>query len=184
MTIILSLFLPLYMAVISRACGGWFRLPGENFLYALPYALPIVAVSNNWIAGALFGIFGVLCATVGKGQANRVFMDLGTWTGPERKPHNYEPFLQWLMPKTKFSDPYKYDYIGLMLVGLAPALVPAVICGFYSPVSGAILALGGVCKSAGYGMGYVFNRRYMTETGEFLTGLFAGLSIALVMLYL
>lgn len=156
------------MAVISRACGGWFRLPAENFLYALPYFLPIWAITHNPYLCAISVIFaGIL-----KGQANREYMDLGSWTSPIRKPHNYSFLFNWL-----HLPPYWHDFLGLTLVGLAPALIPSIMAGYFDPTSGLILAIGGASKS----MAYAFAKKagWGTEGGESLTGAFAGLSIIL-----
>jgi hypothetical protein len=177
------------MGILSRACGGWLKIPGENFLYALPYALPVLALDINWIAKALFVALALAGGTVGKGQANRVFMDLGTWKGTERKPHNYEKLIGGL--KGKIS-PFQYDFIGLLLVGLAPALIPAIICAAYNPVAGLILACGGLYKAVAYFIGIMLWRMGAlknapaafnegTEAAEFLTGVFAGVSIVSVL---
>lgn len=163
--------IPIYMACLSRAAGGWLNIPGENFLYALPYALPFLMfdICPVWVP-----IIAVICAGIGKGQANREYMDLGTWTGPERKPHNYSFLFNWL-----HLPPYWHDFLGLTLVGLAPALIPSIMAGYFDPIHGLILALGGMSKAPAYAIGHLMPK-YQTEMGEALTGFGAGISIILV----
>jgi hypothetical protein len=189
MDVILILAVSFYMAIASRAHGGWFILPGISGLYALPYGLAVyIAHPDPTHLTLILALLAVVLAAVGKNQGNRVFMDLGTWQGEVRKPHNYEKIIGRL--KGRISE-FQYDLIGLTMLGLAPVIGPAVVCAAYSPGAALILAAGGLWKPIGYFVGLCLYRAgwlksapkhwdELTEYGEFITGLAAGVSVGLV----
>jgi len=178
---------------ISRMSGGgWPKLPfgTDQIFYAMPYgAITFLALLST--SGGLFSsypwhiwylsLIAFICAVIGKRQANREYMDLGTWKGVLRKPHRYTAFLGWL--KGRIPE-YVYDWIGLFFVGLAVALVPSVIIAYVNPLAGLVLASGGACKAAAYQIGWKQSKFKPTELGEFLTGVFgyAGIILCYILL--
>ena len=71
----------------------------------------------------------------------------------------------------------------MALTGLVAVVIPSLVIGWANPLSGVLVALGGLCKGFAYMIGWKLFPKPAdsrnTETGEFLTGLFAGIGLGL-----
>lgn len=190
------------MATLSRMSGGMPpKLPFglDQWIYSTPY-LVLMLLSINIFTFKIVGIVLVcwVLAMLGKRQANRVFMDLGSWAEEVRKPHKYEVVIGFLKPKI---SNYWYDFIGLTLLGLATVLAPGIfIITQGHLIAGLILLISGSLKGVSYAVGKIlipngFNRwlrdsKYFkhvhedTQVGELLTGFFAGIGVVISWMYL
>jgi hypothetical protein len=154
-----------YMAFMFRARGGSLLTlprPIEQALYALPYGVIVFLSTGLWYLAVLGWTASTIAVIKGHGHN----MDLGTYT----KDADYE-WYEFLIKKLHGKIPeYWYDVIGISVSGLTYTIVPGLL--MLNP----IVALSGLSKGLAYMIGWKwFNK---TETGEWLTGGFAGALIA------
>lgn len=199
---IICLLLPFLGGFISRWHGGGFVSGSpkilKNAIWAVAFAsssIYALSLNTNLLAAILIGaIAGGVCL-LGKASGHGGGMDLAHNSkepGKGRKPEKVEYLILWLHGKI---NQYTYDAILLAMSGLFAVLGAVIAIGYYSPIAGIILALGGLSKSAAYMIGWGIDSEDLmefggknfnepTEIGEFLTGFFAffGLSIALIII--
>lgn len=162
-----------YMAWLSRMSGGgWPKLPLglDQWCYALPYLLIC------WPVAGLWSILPYICAVMGKRTGHGGFMDLGRW-----KRKRDEERLEFIIRHLKGKIPdSRYDFIGLAITGVSVSFVPVLVLLASNPVHSFVLLVSGAAKAVAYWIGWEFAPN-PTETGEVLTGAFAGLGIALIL---
>jgi len=180
-----TIILAFYLAFASRIHGGLIHMKKgyKNALWALPFG---IATAVIYPVGAVMVIAGLVSFAGGflKGSGHGAFMDLGhnlKEPGKGRTLEKVEHIIYpWLYNRV---SRYWYDACGLALVGLAAVLIPALVIGYANPLSGLLVALGGLCKGFAYMIGWKLFPKpadsMNTETGEFLTGLFAGIGLGL-----
>lgn len=155
------------------------RLSYHPFSFELlDFYIPIIA-----------GLFVLIWSMVFKNTGHGGGMDLShnpKEPGAGRDPEKLEYLILWLhdrMPR------YWYDALLLMIIGFFSVAGAAFAVWWINPPAGAIIALGGLGKPAGYMIGWkVYPRgegmgwkelNEATEIGEALTGLFAYLALGL-----
>ncbi len=156
---------------ISRmAGGGWPKLPFglDQHLYAIPYAAVCYPIAGWWCAAAYVGAF------LGKRTGHGGYIDLGT--SEKVRHHRADIFLEALRGKI---PEYWYDFIGLIITGIAVTLIPGLAVAVHSSLLwGSVLILSGALKAPAYAIGWrmdVFNKGPLDEPtaqGEFFTGFF------------
>lgn len=104
-------------------------------------------------------------------------MDLGLWKEP-RKDEALEFLIKWTKP---YLPQYWYDVLGLSVVGLAAISGGVVALSIQNPLSGLILAIGGISKAPVYMIGHAVSEKRATVIGEVLTGAFAGAALGLAL---
>ncbi|MCC7305831.1 MAG: hypothetical protein IT558_06180 [Alphaproteobacteria bacterium] len=195
-------FVP-YMAWVSRMCGGApppLGRPYTQILYAIPLGL-ICLKSGVFTLAAFAGAY------FGKSTGHGQWMSLAHVI---KKVHE-EPLdfiVTWFWgpdPRVIASDDaqavilsreygltklYWRCVSGLVVVGTAVTIIPALIFGvFVSPVGALLLLISGALKGPAYMIGWkiyptgggsgIPELNQATQIGEFLTGLFTGVAIAL-----
>jgi hypothetical protein len=184
----LILFLILIGALLfgklSRMCGGGSpRLPLglDQWLYAVPYGVVAALAANLWVALGVY-LLAVLAKRTGHGQ----YMDLGTWNTPV-KPERLDPVVSLFYGPDTF-DNYWRDFCGLVVTGAAVSLgafLTLLVTG--TPLLAFGVLLGGMLKGVAYSIGWRFKESLTeyhvepTACGEFLTGFFAGVPLALAL---
>lgn len=183
------IFFSLIGGIISRLDGKYGN--PYNFLFCLPYAaivffglLDTVQCSVNpltlpaqlvcpypWYIWPL-SLLAYVGATLGKSTGHGKFFDLGTWD-KEADDERLEFIIKKLEGKV---STYVYDFIGLVLTGVAVSITPAILLFAISPYASLSLLCGGAAKGAAYAIGWRFSKK-QTEIGEWLTGIFSYLSI-------
>lgn len=184
-----------YGTFVSRWHGGGF-ISGtpkviKNLLWAIPFGAVAFIATHNYI---WWGV-ALLISVLGKGTGHGGGMDLAhnpKEPGAGRKPEKLEYLILSLHGKI---PQYWYDFLLLVIVGLAAVLGAAIAVATVNLPAGLIIALGGMCKAVGYMIGWEFfptkkgsveEFDEATEVGEGLTGLFAytGLALAIILLAL
>jgi len=155
------------MALIYRMRGGLgphITHPIKQVLYALPYAYITYLYVDSFIL--VFISLGLTVLALVKGHGHN--MDLGDW------PHDadYE-WYEFHKPLHGRISEYWYDVIGMCISGLTYTLPSGIIS------LNVWLAISGILKAPAYMIGWKVQGR--TELGEWLTGGFAGLSLALLL---
>lgn len=187
-------------AGLSRWHGGGFIGGSPKILKAFLWSLPFAGIAvfahwgSDWKTLAAIGLGVLAWSMVFKNTGHGAGMDLAhsdKEPGKGRDPEKLEYLILWLhgrMPQ------YWYDFLLLTIIGLFSVAGAAIAVGYVNPWAGAIIALGGLGKPAGYAIGWAVYPEAQgrgwkefdeaTEIGEGLTGLFAfmALGIAGVML--
>lgn len=167
-----------WMAWTSRMSGGgWPKLPAglDQWLFALPYALLLAPLLGWWTVLPYVG------AVIGKRAPNAPWLDLGR--SDKWRETSLTPFIDWLHGRVSEKT---YDFVGLMISGLAAVLAPALallIVG--EPAAACILVVSGALKASAYDTGwhwpdfngYPEDINQPTEMGEALTGFFCGIGL-------
>lgn len=183
--------LPIYLALVSRIHGGLIKAPKtvKNLLWAAPFGYVTFEAyqSVSAVSAILAATFATAVCMAGKATGHGGGMDLATnpkepYAG--RKPEKLEHLIYWLhddIPR------YWYDALLLAIVGLVAVLGAVIPLAYINPIAALILAIGGMSKAVAYMIGWAvypsgegngvngFNES--TQLGEFLTGLFAGLTL-------
>jgi len=181
----LILITSLYLALASRIHGGLlhFSKTLKNGLWAIPFGVVTFVIYKQEFGLEWQTYLATLVAFAGgflKGTGNGGGNDLATnpkEPGKGRKLEKVEiliyPWLYNRIPR------YWYDVVLMSILGLTAVIVPALVIGYCSLILGCLVALGGLLKGLAYIIGwYLFPNSYderNTETGEALTGFFAGL---------
>lgn len=161
----------------------------KNLAWGLPF---------GWVAydihGVIIGLLvGLACAGL-KGLGHGQYMSLGTvWKpiSPERVDFIVRLWFgidpRTVSPLGERVDLYERCLAGLAVVGLAAVLPCVIALSFANPLAAFILAIGGMSKAIAYAIGWevypdgqgkgVKELNQATQIGEFLTGLFAGLTL-------
>lgn len=177
---IATLIVSIYLAFASRIHGGLlhFNKTLKNALWALPFGIAAAVVFPlpypAIVAGLLAFAGGFL-----KGTANGGGNDLGTNPKEPNAGRDIQPIERLIYPWLfNLGNRYTYDAILMALTGLVAVIVPALVIGYHTPIAGAVVAAGGLFKGFAYMIGWALFPEPAdarnTETGEFLTGLFAG----------
>lgn len=155
----------------------------KNALWALPFG---IATAVIYPVGAAMVIAGPVSFAGGflKGVGHGAGMDLGTNLKEPDKGRTLEKveyiIYPWLYNRV---NRYSYDAVLMALAGLVAVIIPSLVIGWVNPVSGLLVAVGGLCKGFAYMIGWKLfplpSDSRNTETGEFLTGLFAGIGLGL-----
>lgn len=180
-----TIILAFYLAFASRIHGGLIHTKKayKNALWALPFGIATCVI---YPIGASMVIAGLVSFTGGflKGAGHGAGMDLGhnpkepnAGRSLEKVEHLIYPWLYNRISR------YWYDVILMALTGLVAVIVPSLVIGWANPLSGVLVALGGLLKGLAYMIGWkIFPKpadSRNTETGEILTGLFAGIGLGL-----
>jgi len=180
-----TIILAFYLAFASRIHGGLIHMKKvyKNALWALPFG---IATAVIYPIGAAMVIAGLVSFAGGflKGTANGGGNDLGTNLKEPGNGRDIQPvehlIYPWLYNRV---NRYSYDAVLMALTGLVAVIIPSLVIGWVNPVSGLLVALGGLCKGFAYMIGWKLfplpSDSRNTETGEFLTGLFAGIGLGL-----
>lgn len=176
------LFIPLYLAIISRWHGSHYKVPKQlkNLGWALPFAIVTWFVTYNWITSTTVLVTCMIGKTLGHGAG----IDLGTSTKP-RAIEKAEYLIVWLRGKI---PEYWYDVLFMSISGLLAVAGCALAIGCTNSFAGFLIAMGGAAKGAAYMFGWSIYPKgtgkgiheeldEATEIGEFLTGTFAGLGL-------
>ena len=198
-------------AVLSRACGGgWPKLPWglDQHIYALPYAFLGWFLLDNadlywgWVAGGTFLSYATafLAKRTGHGQymalpysfkaitAERLDPIVKLFFGrdPRVVPVNFNlEQLQRNIDSYGEDKLMKRNLTGLFVTGMGVGLgaaISAIVAG-YPLIAGLLVASAG-CKALAYYLGMKLTKdvNKRTAIGEFLTGLFAAIGLALAAL--
>lgn len=189
-TIIFALFCIGYMAWLSRMCGGGNpELPFglDAWFYALPYLLFLIPICG-WYA-----LIGYAGAVLGKrlGHGRGISLGIPTMIG---SPEKIEVLISWAQ---KYTTIYEYKALILGATGIAATIASTVLLAIWGhPWAAAIIFWSGALKALAYVIGWdIFpdnkdptndfpaELNSATEIGEFLTGFFAGLGIALALIF-
>lgn len=192
MIFLFSLLLSLVGGVLYRMRGGWPDVPRplEQLAFcAILYVAMHFAGVNVWAALAAYAFAVGMCM---KGHGHT--MNYSTPVNMD-KLEDYEFFTKWLIGKV---PDYWYKVIAHSFGGLIMTLLPGMAVFFYEPVHGAIIAISGTLKGVAYMIGWFLHPAYedgplklrfgkftidsSTAWGEFLTGAFIWLVVALVIL--
>lgn len=183
-----TIILSIYLAFASRIHGGLlhFAKGWKNALWALPFGITAAVVFPLVYPCIVAGLIAFAGGFL-KGTANGGGNDLGTNPKEPGDGRDIQPvellIYPWLF---KLVNRYTYDAILMALTGLVAVIVPALVIGYHTPVAGAVVAAGGLFKGFAYMIGWALfpdpadDRN--TETGEFLTGLFAGACLGLAVM--
>ena len=167
--------------------GGFFECPKifKTMIWACPFgAIVFLYFFRYGLASALvFGVIAFALSGFGKATGHGGGIDLGhnpEQPGSGRKPEKLEYLILWLHGNI---PEYWYDLLLLSICGLA-AVSGGLLVFFVNPVAGSLFFIGGLMKGASYALGWSLYPEKATETGEFLTGIFAyaALSSALFVL--
>lgn len=135
------LLLIIYMAVLSRMCGGMPpKLPSftDQVLFAAPFAaVTFIATHNIWLAG-FAGITACLGKLTGHGRFISVFEPM------RGKPEKVEVISAWILP---YLPTWAYKATGL-------ALCEAVVWSGISIAISPMLMLGSLCRPMAYLIGW------------------------------
>lgn len=171
--------------LISRWHGGGFFGGAKifkNILWGIPFGGACFFITGSWIWA---GIALVLCAA---GKATGHGRGMSLLNPVSGDPERLEFLIAWLYGRV--SD-YWYQVAILSLTGLAAVLGGVIATSTQSPLCALILGAGGTLKGAAYMIGWKiypqgtgagadeFNEA--TEIGEFLTGFFAYLALAIAL---
>ena len=185
----------LYGGLISRLHGLQTSLLSKsvmNVLWALPLAFwsaMIVAEypHHEYWQVALSSFFAGAACTAGKATGHGRVWNPFSPLDLSKDPEQIEAVTSWLIGRV--SD-FWYKTIAMALIGLAAVSGAAIVVSFYSPLGGAIIAVGGMMKALAYIIGRKFSPNLgkhldePTEYGEVLTGIFAYTAMGLaVILY-
>jgi len=183
--------LALIGAFLSRWHGGGFIGGSPKILKAFLWSLPFAGCAglahhfgvSLWWQTALWCAGVLAWSMVFKNTGHGGGMDLAHNSkepGAGRDPEKLEFLILWIHGKV---DQYWYDLILLTIIGLFSVAGAAFAVGWVNPVAGAIIALGGLGKPAGYAIGWavypdgegkgIKDLDHATAIGEALTGLFA-----------
>jgi hypothetical protein len=176
-TVGIILGLTIIMSVVSRMCGGGVvNLPFglDQHIYAIPYALA------GWFLGGVWGaVVAYSFAFLGKRTGHGQYMDLGTWN-KEVEPERVDFIVRWFFGKDTFDNP-KRDFVGLCVTGgFVPLGLTLVAITTGNLVIALVALLGGLMKGISYLIGWKLPFGKPTETGEWLTGAFCGLTLGIV----
>lgn len=173
--VILSTLAAVYGALVYRWHGGWGKAP--RGLKNLACSLPLTVVACYPLYGhfSLYWLIPIALISLTLGMAGKATghgggMDMGTGPkepGKGRSPEKLEYLILWLNGKL---PPAIYDYILMVIIGMAHASGAAFALAFINPYS-ALLLLGlcGIFKATSYLISIRFTKS--TETGEVLSGL-------------
>lgn len=180
-----TIILTFYLALTSRIHGGLIHMKKgyKNALWALPFG---IATAVIYPLGASMVIAGLISFAGGflKGTANGGGNDLGTNPKEPNAGRDIQPVEYLIYPwlYNRISR-YWYDAVLMALTGLVAVIIPSLVIGWVNPVSGLLVALGGLCKGFAYMIGWKMFPKPAddrnTETGEILTGAFAGLFLGI-----
>ena len=194
--------IPFYLAIVSRIHGGAVPMPKviKNLLWAVAFGYVTFEAyqaeySNTLIPAIVAAI--VTAISLMKATGHGQYMSLGTVWKPI-KPEK----LDWVVrlwfgvdPRTRNpllepEDIYDRCLLGLAVTGVAAVIGGVIALGYLNPIAGLILAIGGALKAVSYTIGWYLypsgkgkglpQLNEATQVGEFLTGLFAGLGLAIV----
>lgn len=183
-----TIILSIYLAFASRIHGGLlhFAKGWKNALWALPFGITAAFVFPLPYPSIIAGIISFAGAFL-KGTGHGGGIDLGHNPKEPKNGRSLEVLERLIYPWIfNRVNRYTYDAILLSLTGLAAVVVPALVIGYHSPIAGAVVAAGGLFKGFAYMIGWALfpdpadDRN--TETGEFLTGLFAGACLGLAVM--
>lgn len=177
MMIFIAALLAVIGGIIYRMRGGWghdFPRPIEQALFAFP--ILGYAVMAPWMLIVPAYVWAVAWYCTGHGG----FMDLASWL-QARAQETLEPLIAWLkddMPE------YWYDVLGLAVTSIVPLVPLAIIVGWYAPAALIWVILAMLGKPVGYMLSkkYDWTPKYedgFTERGEFSTGFFTWLALAI-----
>lgn len=191
-------FMAVVGAVISRWHGGGFVGGSpkmlKNFLWALPFGVISFAAyfHDNLLKAITIGVISLAVCMLGKTTGHGGGMDLGhnpKEAGDGREPEKVEYLILWIRKAFHVKRSYWYDALLLALVGLFAVAGAAIAVGWTNPLAGIIIALGGVLKAPAYMIGWAIfpdgqgdgpkDLDEATAIGEFLTGFFAFLALAI-----
>ena len=186
---IATILLTLYLALMSRIHGGLIHTKKgyKNALWALPFGM---AACVMYAIGAPMAIAGFISFAGGflKGAGHGGGIDMGTNLKEPGQGRSLEVVERLIYPwlYNRISR-YHYDAVLMALTGLVAVIVPSLVIGWLNPLSGVLVAVGGLCKCFAYMIGWKLfplpSDDRNTKTGEILTGAFAGLGLGLAVWY-
>lgn len=137
--------------------GGFFKAPKQlmALIWALPFSLCAVIILKAEHAPIWVQIVAPLLVLIGDMIALNTghggFMDWGTWL-LKRSKEKLEFFIAGL--RGKISERL-YDALGLVVIGTARNLAPALFMVFFSPLASLVLIISGALSHvAGYWIGW------------------------------
>jgi hypothetical protein len=196
MSLILPAFLAVYLGFASRLHGGgfWSNVPKpyRNAIWTAPFGVISfwVSIPLGMAWAVALGVISFALCFAGKATGHGNFMDLGRTTHDSK-----DERIEFLIKPLKDRLPiYWYDALGLSVVGLIAVSGGVIALGIQNPLSGLILAIGGMSKAIAYMIGWIIlpdgaheddfwhETDEATEIGEVLSGVFAGIALGLAIL--
>lgn len=184
------------LGIVSRWHGGAF-LDAPKILKSFVWSIPLVLCSifavfqhTNFLDCVLIGTSVLAWSMVFKNTGHGGGFDLGhsdKEPGAGRNPEKLEQLILWLHGK---MPRYWYDFLMMAIIGLFSTAGAAVSVGWFNPLAGVVIAMGGLAKSIAYAIGWGLDDRgyliglpktinHPTAIGEVFTGVFMGLSVSI-----
>ena len=185
--IITGIFLTIFGGLLGRwHGGGFFKAPKQvkSLIWALPFAFCAVVILKSVEAPTWVQITVPLLVLIGDmiglNTGHGGFMDFGTWLLARGK-EKLEFIIFWLRGKVTERV---YDALGLVVIGTARNLSPALFMVFFNPLASLVLIISGALSHVlGYWIGWTvypegqrvadskFKQNFdeATEWGEFIS---------------
>lgn len=143
------------------------------------------SLGHGWLLAILSVTAGLICLA---GKATGHGRGLGLHEPLSGMPEVLEALTARLIP---YFSTYWYKVLILSTAGIFSVVGAALAIGWYNPIAGSVIALGGLLKGSGYMVGQRLEDRkallrfykmlkvriFSNQIGEFLAGFFAGLGL-------